>query len=124
MTTELDRNACTAHVAITGGGGTARSSDGHRDLDLRPPQEMGGPSGSMNPEQLLAAGYAACCQSGLRVAGPRSGVDASTSVVTAKDSMGPVGEAFGLADAAHRVWSYSNAKRGNIAVEIRARVAG
>lgn len=144
MATELDRIAYTARVAVTGGrAGTARSDDGHLELDLRPPKELGGPGGATNPEQLFAAGYAACFQGALGVAGRRAGVDASASVVTAEVSMGPVGEAFGLAvvldveipgvdqatcqelaEAAHRVCPYSNATRGNIAVEIRARVAG
>jgi len=36
------------------------SDDGILDVDLRPPKEMGGPGGATNPEQLFAAGYAAC----------------------------------------------------------------
>ena len=38
------------------------------DVDLRPPKEMGGPGGTAtNPEQLFAAGYAACFESALRL---------------------------------------------------------
>lgn len=144
MTTDLERITYTARVAVTGGrGGRARSDDGHLDLELRPPQEMGGPGGASNPEQLFAAGYAACFQGALGVVGRRAGVDTSSSVVTAEVSIGPIGDAFGLAvildveipdvddaacqelaDAAHRVCPYSNATRDNIAVEIRARVPG
>lgn len=70
MTTELDKIAYTASAAATGGrAGHARSSDGFIDLDLRPPVEMGGPGGATNPEQLFAAGYAACFQGALGVAG-------------------------------------------------------
>lgn len=143
MTMELDRIAYTARVVVTGGrAGSARSDDGLLELDLRTPQALGGPGGATNPEQLFAAGFAACFQGALGVAGRRVGVDTSASVVTAEVSMGPVGEAFGLAvvldveipgvdeatcqelaDAAHRVCPYSNATRGNIAVEVRARVA-
>jgi lipoyl-dependent peroxiredoxin len=143
MTTQLDKIVYTARASATGGrGGHARSDDGHIDLDLRSPKEMGGPGGATNPEQLFAAGYAACFQGALGVAGRRRGIDTSGSLVTAEVSIGPVGEAFGLAvvldvaipgvdedtcqdlaDAAHEVCPYSNATRGNISVEVRARVA-
>lgn len=143
MTTELDKTVYTATASATGGrAGHARSDDGHLDLDLRVPEAMGGPGGGTNPEQLFAAGYAACFQGALGVAGRRRKVDTSGSVVTASVSIGPVGEAFGLAvtldveipgvseetcqelaDAAHEVCPYSNATRGNIRVDVRARVA-
>jgi Ohr subfamily peroxiredoxin len=144
MTTQLDRIAYTARATATGGrAGHARSDDGHLDVDLRPPVELGGTGGATNPEQLFAAGYAACFQGALGVAGRRNKVDTSQSLVTAEVSMGPVGDAFGLsvvleveipgvdeatcqrlADEAHAVCPYSNATRGNISVEIRTRVAG
>lgn len=143
MTAELERVAYTATVTATGGrAGHARSADGFIDLDLRPPTEMGGPGGATNPEQLFAAGYAACFQGALGVAGRRAKVDVSQSVVTCSVSIGPVGDAFGLAvtldvdipgvdeatcqqlaDEAHRVCPYSNATRGNIRVDVRARAA-
>ena len=142
MTAELDRVAYTARATATGGrAGHVRTDDGLLDVDLRPPQGMGGPGGATNPEQLFAAGYAACFQGALGVAGRRSGVDTSASVVTAEVSIGPVGDAFGLAvvldvripdvdestcqelaDAAHLVCPYSNATRGNITVDVRAAV--
>lgn len=57
----------TASVTVTGGearharaSGHAVSSDGALSLDLRVPSALGGPGGGTNPEQLLAAGYAAC----------------------------------------------------------------
>lgn len=144
MTTELDRVAYTARATATGGrAGRARTDDGLLEVDLRPPVEMGGPGGATNPEQLFAAGYAACFQGALGVAGRRNKIDTSKSVVTAEVSIGPVEDAFGLAvvidveipgvdeptgqklaDEAHAVCPYSNATRGNIPVEIRARVAG
>jgi Ohr subfamily peroxiredoxin len=143
MTTELDKIAYTATASATGGrAGHARSDDGHLDIDLRVPEAMGGPGGGSNPEQLFAAGYAACFQGALGVAGRRRGIDTSRSLVTAEVSIGPVGEAFGLAvtldveipgvdeqtcqelaDVAHEVCPYSNATRGNIRVDVRARVA-
>ena len=109
---------------------------------MRVPEPMGGPGGGTNPEQLFAAGYAACFQGALGVAGRRAKIDTSESLVTAEVSIGPVGEAFGLAvvlsvqipgvddetcqwlaDAAHAVCPYSNATRGNIPVEVRASVS-
>jgi lipoyl-dependent peroxiredoxin len=143
-TTQLDKLVYTARASATGGrGGRVCSDDGHIDLDLRPPKEMGGPGGATNPEQLFAAGYAACFQGALGVAGRRRGIDTSGSLVTAEVSIGPVGEVFGLAvvldveihgvdeqtcqelaDTAHEVCPYSNATRGNISVEVRARVGG
>lgn len=57
----------TTSVNVTGGeahhgraSGIARSDDGALDLHLRLPRALGGPGGGTNPEQLLAAGYAAC----------------------------------------------------------------
>ena len=144
MTTELDKIVYTASAEATGGrAGHARSDDGLLDVELRVPTPMGGPGGGTNPEQLFAAGYAACFQGALGVAGRRRGVDTTASVVTAQVSIGPVGQAFGLsvvldvaipdvtdevcqelADAAHEVCPYSNATRGNIRVDVRAHVAG
>lgn len=136
-----DKVLYTATATVTGGrSGHVRSSDGHVDLDLRPPVEMGGPGGASNPEQLFAAGYAACFQSALMVAGRRSGFDASACEISCDVSIGPVGQVYGLAvvltvevpgvdeararelaDAAHAVCPYSNATRGNIPVKIVAR---
>ena len=58
----------TAEAVVTGEGrdGHARSSDGVLDFDLAVPTEMGGSGGATNPEQLFAAGYAACFHSALR----------------------------------------------------------
>jgi osmotically inducible protein OsmC len=98
---------------------------------------MGGPGGATNPEQLFAAGFAACFQGALGVAGRRSGIDTSQSLVTCHVSIGPAGDAYvlavklvveipgvddataqDLADEAHKVCPYSNATRGNIEVEV------
>jgi Ohr subfamily peroxiredoxin len=64
----------TATAAATGGRqGSIRSSDGVLDLRLALPKELGGPGGAAtNPEQLFAAGYAACFENALlRVARER-----------------------------------------------------
>jgi lipoyl-dependent peroxiredoxin len=139
VTTHLTRPLYTAKASATGGrSGHVVSDDGILDLDLRPPEEMGGPGGASNPEQLFAAGYAACFQNALGVVGRRAKVDTSASTVEADVSIGPVpGGAYGLAvalrvtipglepatvrsltEAAHQVCPYSNATRGNIDVTV------
>ena len=51
----------TPTVTSTGGrDGGIRSADGFIDLQVAIPKEMGGPGGKTNPEELFAAGYAAC----------------------------------------------------------------
>ena len=130
----------TAKATATGDGrnGHSRSSDGVLDLDVRIPGEMDGAGGGTNPEQLFAAGYAACFHSALRLVGRRQGVDVTDSEVTAKVGIGP-NAAGGFAlqaelavhlpkvdraaaqsavEAAHAVCPYSNATRGNIEVTL------
>jgi lipoyl-dependent peroxiredoxin len=137
----------TAEAVSEGDGrnGHVTSSDGKLDLDLAMPPEMGGTGAGTNPEQLFAAGYAACFHSALRLVAGRVGgrgggrdTPLRDSTVTAQVGIGPEGEAFGLvvtlivhvpgmerekvrefADAAHQVCPYSRATRGNISVEIR-----
>ena len=90
------------------------------------------------PEQLFAAGYAACFHSALRVVAGRQHAALGASTVTAQVGIGPEGDAFGLvvtlvihvpgmerekvrefAEEAHQVCPYSRATRGNISVELR-----
>src|SRR5580704_3058819 len=89
----------TAEATVTGGReGHARTSDGRLDVDLDVPAEMGGAGGpGMNPEQLFAAGYAACFQSALlRIASGRK-LDVSGSRIIARIGIGPLSSGgFGL----------------------------
>lgn len=130
----------TAEATATGGReGHARTSDGRLEVDLDVPSEMGGPGGpGTNPEQLFAAGYAACFQSALlRIAAGRK-LDVSGSRITARVGIGPLESGgFGLAAAldfdaprigrdeavelmirAHEACPYSRAMRGNIDVTL------
>jgi osmotically inducible protein OsmC len=50
----------TKVTAVGGRSGTVKSEDGILDLTLAMPKELGGKGGATNPEQLFAAGYAAC----------------------------------------------------------------
>ncbi|MCX4170252.1 MULTISPECIES: Ohr family peroxiredoxin [Paraburkholderia] len=68
-------------VTVTGGdaghgraSGIARSDDGQLAVDLRIPEALGGPGGGTNPEQLFAAGYAACFHGALSLLAARSGI--------------------------------------------------
>jgi lipoyl-dependent peroxiredoxin len=126
----------TAHATGDGRNGHATTDDGRLDLDLRIPEQMGGPGGATNPEQLFAVGYAACFHSALKVVAQRQGVDVSGSEVSASVGIGALPDGgFGLAVEldvhvpssdrptaealvadAHTVCPYSNATRGNIDV--------
>ena len=131
----------TAKATSTGAGrlGHVASSDGVLAHDLSMPKELGGAGGAgTNPEQLFAAGYAACFHSALQGVARREKVRISDSSVTAEVGIGKQGEAFGLSvvlevslpgieraqaeklvEAAHQVCPYSNATRGNIDVDLR-----
>jgi osmotically inducible protein OsmC len=50
----------TAVSSVGGRDGTIRSDDGLLDLKVAMPHSLGGAGGATNPEQLFAAGYAAC----------------------------------------------------------------
>ena len=130
----------TAIAHATGGvrDGHVRSEDDRIDLDTRPPKEMGGSGDGTNPEQLFAAGYAACFLSAIHASGRALGIDTADSEVSGSVSIGKLSEtAFGLAveldiylpnvaaekrqtiiDAAHQGCPYSNATRGNIEVTL------
>ena len=88
----------TAEATSTGDGrnGHVASSDHKIDLDLAFPPEMGGTGAGSNPEQLFAAGYAACFHSALRLVAGRDQASLGDSTVTAQVGIGPDGDAFGL----------------------------
>jgi osmotically inducible protein OsmC len=130
----------TAVATSTGDGrnGHVRTDDGLIDADTRVPQAMGGPGGATNPEQLFAAGYAACFHSAVKLIGRQEKIDVTDSTVTAEVDITKQETGFGLAvrlvvhiphaeaDAvatvigkAHQVCPYSNATRGNIEVDLQ-----
>ena len=135
----------TTDSTATGGGrdGHVKSADGRIDLDTRPPKAMGGSGEGTNPEQLFSAGYAACFLGALRLVAGKSKValDEATNVTVeigfGKDSEGGFGitgkvvgylpgleesAAKDLVEQAHQVCPYSKATRGNIDVEVSAKV--
>lgn len=131
----------TAKAKSTGAArnGHVASSDSVLELDLSIPKEMGGAGGAgTNPEQLFAAGYAACFHSALQAVARKEKVKIADSSVTAEVGIGKQGEGFGLAvtldislpgierevaeklaAGAHQMCPYSNATRGNIDVDLK-----
>jgi Ohr subfamily peroxiredoxin len=126
-----------AHATGDGRNGHARTDDGMLDLDVRVPTELGGPGGATNPEQLFAAGYAACFHSAIKFTAARQKLDVTDSEVSATVFLGMIETGFGLAveldvsipnldretalrvtEDAHKVCPYSNATRGNIEVKL------
>lgn len=129
----------TAEATAWGGReGRACSTDSILDVPLAIPKELGGPGGATNPEQLFAAGYAACFHSALKVLGRREKIDVDESAVTARVGLGmndkggfeieveleveiPALErsaAEAIVEKAHHVCPYSNATRGNVDVKL------
>ncbi len=131
----------TAATATGGRDGRARTADGALEVALSTPRELGGAGGAgNNPEQLFAAGYAACFLGAMKFVASQGGgakVPADAKV-TATVGIGPRSEGgFGLAVAlavelpgvdraaaealvakAHQVCPYSNATRNNIDVKL------
>jgi Ohr subfamily peroxiredoxin len=129
----------------TGGrnGGKVKIENSPLEFDMTTPIEMGG-SGKIgtNPEQLFAAGYAACFESALRGSARRKKLDFKSASVEVEIGIGPnekggyslsaniVASVSGIdqttADAlvqeAHKICPYSNATKGNIDVTVSARV--
>ena len=130
----------TTATATGGRDGHAATTDGALDVRLSTPKELGGAGGpGNNPEQLFAAGYAACFVGAMKFVasqgGPRVPSDAA---VTATVGIGPReaggfgitteltislpglprDEAEALVEKAHQVCPYSNATRNNVDVKL------
>ena len=134
----------TAVATATGGrNGHVKSDNGVLDLQVRMPKALGGRDDeNTNPEQLFAAGYAACFDSALNLILKQARIKTGETSVTAKVSLGQTENGgFGLAvemavnipnisqeeaqdfvEKAHQVCPYSNATRGNIEVKLMVSV--
>jgi lipoyl-dependent peroxiredoxin len=128
----------TSATATGGRDGQAATADGSLNIKLTTPKELGGVGGpGNNPEQLFAAGYAACFIGAMKAVAPAQKLRVpNDATVTATVGIGPRSEGgFGitadlkvslpgldradakrLVDAAHQVCPYSNATRGNVDV--------
>lgn len=129
----------TTVKAVGGRNGYVESSSPELRLNVRTPKEMGGAGGEgTNPEQLFAAGYAACFDSALNMVARMQKIKLEGTEVTATVHFGKVEDGgFGIAatldvlakgvdkataeklvEAAHQACPYSRATRGNIDVEL------
>jgi Ohr subfamily peroxiredoxin len=135
----------TTHAIASGGrNGRTRSADGLVDVDLSVPKSMGGPGrpGTTTPEDLFAAGYAACFGSAAEFVARQSKLKPTSISVKATVGIGTrdeggfglkvdleatvgglsAAEAGKLVEAAHQVCPYSNAIRGNVEVGLTTKV--
>jgi osmotically inducible protein OsmC len=130
----------TAGATATGGrNGHVKSDNGVLDVQVRMPKALGGASDDYtNPEQLFAAGYAACFDSALNLVIKQEKISTGETTVTAKVSIGQndlggfglaveldvnipgidLDKANELVAKAHQVCPYSNATRGNVEIKL------
>jgi lipoyl-dependent peroxiredoxin len=141
MTATAEGVLYTAEVEVVGGrNGHASSRTGTLELDLARPAERGTGAGT-DPEELFAAGYAACFDSSLTAAARRAKVQLGPVTVTASVSLhAHEGGRFGISAAlvvdapecgqdqlaelvavAHDVCPYSNALRSGAPVTVEVR---
>lgn len=129
-----------AKAHATGGrGGQVKTDHSGMDLQLSIPKTMGGDGGDgTNPEELFAAGYAACFDSALNHIAGLSKIEVERTAVHSTVGIGQrVDGSFGLAvtldveiigpsreqaeallHAADTACPYSNAIRGNVDVQL------
>ena len=131
----------TKVTAVGGRSGSIRSDDGLLDLSLALPKALGGKGGATNPEQLFAAGYAACFENavihvtrakkdkvkdddikviadvGLESNG-KGGFVLSVALDVQITGMDQATAEATVAEA-HAVCPYSNAVKGNIDVQLK-----
>lgn len=131
----------TAQAKVEGGrDGHVTSANNVLDLTLSTPKEMGGmgKAGATNPEQLFAAGYAACFEGALGVAARQAKLKLEKVTVEALIGFGQAEDggygisadlhvnipgveqqqAEALVEAAHGICPYSRATKGNIEVNL------
>jgi Ohr subfamily peroxiredoxin len=133
-----------ASATVTGGReGSAKSDDGRLAVSLSTPKGLGGNDGpGTNPEQLFAAGYAACFMGATRFVAGNAGIALPDDFsITSNVGIGPTDGGFAidvellislpgmdkdqasqLIEQSHQVCPYSNATRGNI--DVRLTLAG
>lgn len=129
----------TKATASAGRNGKVSTDDGLLTLDLSYPKEMGGTGSATNPEQLFAAGYAACFSNAILHVAREAKISLKSAPVSAEvgivqnENGGfaltvnlaatlelPEEQAVELVTKSHQICPYSNATRGNIAVGVTA----
>ncbi|HBE78401.1 MAG TPA: organic hydroperoxide resistance protein [Firmicutes bacterium] len=131
--------------AISSGGrdGQVRIDNSPFEFEMAVPAELGGSGKTgVNPEQLFAAGYAACFESAMLHVARRRNLTLQSTSVTVEIGIGPNDKggflltasitatvlgidqatADQLVQEAHQVCPYSNATMGNIEVKVSARI--
>ncbi|WP_058303091.1 organic hydroperoxide resistance protein [Gorillibacterium timonense] len=129
----------TSVKAVGGRDGYVESASPAFHQKISTPREMGGAGGEgTNPEQLFAAGYAACFDSALNMVARMRRIKLEGTEITNTVSFGKVEDGgFGIAakldilvkgvdhetavslvEGAHEACPYSRATRGNIVVEL------
>jgi osmotically inducible protein OsmC len=131
----------TKVTAVGGRSGSVRSDDGLLDLSLALPKALGGKGGATNPEQLFAAGYAACFENAVihvtrvkknqvkdddikvvadvaLVSNGKGGFVLTVSLDVEIKGIDQV-TAESIVAEAHEVCPYSNAVKGNIDVQLK-----
>lgn len=134
----------TAATATGGRDGAASFADSDATFALAAPKALGGNGEGVNPEQLFAAGYAACFLSALKHVAAAQKIDVPAEANTEVSvGLGPRNDGgFGLKvdisidlpgmeptaaeqliATAHQVCPYSNATRGNLDITPRLKTA-
>jgi Ohr subfamily peroxiredoxin len=131
----------TSATAKGGRNGHTQNADGLVSVDLSVPKAMGGPgkAGATTPEDLFAAGYAACFGGALDFVAKQQKKNAANATITCSVSIGPRDKGgFGLAvklhvedrsiaqkdlealarEAHEKICPYSHATRGNVDVQL------
>jgi lipoyl-dependent peroxiredoxin len=130
----------TTRVTSLGGrDGNVRSDDGVLELRTAMPKEMGGSGQYTNPEQLFAAGYAACFESALNLALRQEKMKVKDTAVSTEVRLlfsedegyqldvdiyvripgADPDSARSLMDKAHHTCPYSKAIEGNVNVNLQ-----
>jgi Ohr subfamily peroxiredoxin len=137
----VDVKYTTSATATGGREGQARTEDGSLEVRLATPKELGGGGGQgNNPEQLFAAGYAACFLGAMKAVASKGGTANVPQDANVKATVGigprseggfgldialdvslpgvPREQAQDLVEKAHQVCPYSNATRNNVPVRL------
>lgn len=135
----IDVKYSISATATGGREGHVKTEDGAIDFALTPPKALGGSGAGHNPEQMFAAGYAACYLGAMKFATTQDAGLAKVpadATVKATVGIGPRSDkGFGLtvalevhfpgvdkaeaektAAAGHEICPYSHATQGNITV--------
>ncbi|WP_286158789.1 organic hydroperoxide resistance protein [Bacillus sp. J37] len=134
---KIEKKLYTATVSVKGGReGKAVSSDNNLYVDLRYPKELGGNGAGTNPEQLFAAGFAACFEGAMGTVLRKRNIKAGGITIDSHVTLGNDSEegyvlaitmdimikgvetsvAEEIVAEAHKVCPYAKATRGNIEV--------